>query len=297
MNNTNYKKRQVMKSWNTLIRIVGGAVLAASVSSAHAAATPDPGDYTALPAGTDLTMLYGQHLHGDQLYANGNKVALPAELDLNLNLGLYRQVHFMKLGGYTIDPQFIIPFARQTTGFSGARSSGIGDIIVGGTLWTIADLPGGEHLGYSVFLTAPTGAAKTQGFAISDNRWAADLQVGYIKTFLPKWTVDLIGQAEFYQDRRDTGSSKDPLVRAFVHVRYHLGDASHLAASLRYATGAKEALNGSILASSKRDSNIGLTWASFLTKQVQVQAQYSQDLHVESGPRLKTLALRALYAY
>lgn len=264
---------------------------------AHAASTPDAGDYTALPAGTDLTLLYLEKLRADNVYANGNKVALPADLNLNVNVGVLRHVHFTKLGGYTIDPQIIVPFATQNTGLTGARSTGMGDITFGGTLWTIADLAGGEHLGYSVFLTAPTGSGKDQGFAISDNRWAADLQVGYIRRLAPNWTIDLIGQTEFYQDRRDTGARKDALLRGFAHLRYHFSDATHVAASLRYAAGAKETLNGTTLSGAKKDTNLALTWASFVTKQVQVQLQYSKDLHVENGPKLDTMILRLLYAY
>lgn len=286
-----------MKPSTILAGMACAASLLAGAGAARAGTAPDAGDYTALPDGTNLSLLYLQNLHADDVYANGNKVALPADLDLNLNLGLYRQVHFRKLGGYTIDPQFVIPFARQKVGLSGEKTSGIGDIIFGGTLWTIADLPGGEHLGYSIFLTAPTGADKDKGFAISDNRWAADLQVGYIKRFAPDWSLDLIGQVEFYQDRRDTGSQKDPMLRGFAHLRYHVSPASHVAASLRYAAGAKETLNGNTLNSRKNDSNLTLTWASFLSKQVQLQAQFSQDLRVDSGPKLRTLALRGLLVY
>ena len=273
------------------------AALMACATVAQAGTSPDAGDYTALPAGTNLSLLYLQNLQADQVYAGGKRAPLPADLDLNINLGLYRQVHFMKLGGYTIDPQFVIPFARQTNGLTGATASGIGDVIVGGTLWTIADLPGGEHLGYSVFITAPTGSDKDKGFAISDNRWSADLQVGYIKKLAPQWSLDLIGQAEFFQDRRDTGAKKDALLRGFVHLRHHLSDTTHLAASLRYAGGARESLGGSTLSGSKRDTNATLTWASFLTKQWQLQAQFSQDLHVENGPKLRTWVVRGLYAY
>ncbi len=284
-----------MKPSNFLARIGGVACLLAG--AAQAGTAPDAGDYTALPDGTNLSLVYLQSLHADDVYANGRKVALPADLDLNLDLGLYRQVHFRKLGGYTIDPQFVIPFARQKVGLSGEKTSGIGDIIFGGTLWTIADLPGGEHLGYSIFLTAPTGADKDKGFAISDNRWAADLQVGYIKRLAPDWSLDLIGQAEFYQDRRDTGSEKAPMLRAFAHLRHHVSPATHVAGSLRYAAGAKETLNGSTLSSRKNDTNLTLTWASFLSKQVQLQAQFSQDLRVDSGPKLRTLVLRGLLVY
>lgn len=265
--------------------------------AARAATTPDAGDYTALPAGTDLTLLYAQNLRADDVYAGGDKARLPADLDLDIKLGLFRHVHFMKLGAYTIDPQIVIPFARQTNGLTGAKSSGIGDIIFGGTLWTIADLPGGEHLGYSLFVTAPTGSDKDKGFAISDNRWAADFQVGYIKKLAPDWSLDVIGQAELFQDRRDSGAKKDALLRGLVHLRRHFGDSTHVAASLRYAAGAKESLHGATLAGRKADTNLTLTWASFLTRQVQLQAQVSRDLKVENGPKLNTVIVRALYAY
>ena len=52
------------------------------------------------------------------------------------------------------------------------------------------------HLG--VYKRQPTGSDKNQGFALSNNRWATDLQVGYIRKLSNNWTVDLIGETEFY---------------------------------------------------------------------------------------------------
>jgi len=196
-----------------LTKITLAVMLTMTANMARAATTPDPGDYTALPAGTNLSMVYAQQIRADDVYAGGNKVALPRDLDLNVKLGLFRQVHFMKLGGYTIDPQIIIPYATQKNGLADTSSTGIGDVIFGGTLWTIADLAGGEHLGYSVFVTAPTGAEKNKGFAISDNRWAADFQVGYIKNagaqmdYRSNWTDRVLsGPARYRIKQRRNGA-------------------------------------------------------------------------------------------
>jgi hypothetical protein len=38
--------------------------------------------------------------------------------------------------------------------------------------------------------------------------------VGYIRKLSNNWTIDLIGETEFYQDQRDTKSQKDPLLQA-----------------------------------------------------------------------------------
>ncbi len=44
----------------------------------------------------------------------------------------------------------------------GKRISGFGNLIFGGTLWTIADLACGEHLGYLLFLTAQSPSNDTR---------------------------------------------------------------------------------------------------------------------------------------
>lgn len=271
------------------------AMLALATGMAHGAATPDPGDYTALPPGTDLLLLYGQHVTADKIYAGERQVV--GNADLSLDVGLLRYVHFTTLGGFTVDPQIIVPVGRQKLGITGEKADGLGDVVFGGTLWTIADLPRGEHLGFSLFLTAPTGSDKSKGFALSDNRWAADFQVGYIRKLAPNWSIDLIGQTELYQDRRDTHSHKDALVRGIAHVRYHLNDTTHLAISYRHAWGAKETLNGTTLSSRKDDGNLTLTAASFVSKTVQLQLQYSRDVKVQSGPKASTLGLRTLFIF
>jgi hypothetical protein len=278
-----------------------GCALAASLAAwtghAHAGATPDPGDYAGVPAGTNLSLLYLQDIRADDLYANGRRQPLPRDLGLNLRLGLLREVRYGTLGGHAVNAQVIVPFARQRDALSGRAPSGIGDVVMGATVWTTADLARGEHLGYSLFVTAPTGRRRDQGFAISDNRWALDFQAGYLRRVLPNWSLDLVGSAEFFQDRRDTGSDKHPVGRAFAHLRYHLGDTSHVAASLRYTAGGRETLGAALLQGRKSDTNGTLTWAGFVTGQIQLQAQASRDLHVENGPRLNTFGLRALYVH
>lgn len=281
---------------NTRFRLCAAAsLLALAAGSANADVRPDPGDYTALPAGTNLLLGYAQFPRADKVYANGNKVV--DNLDLKLNAGILRYVHFMKLGDYIIDPQIIVPFGNQKIGLSDTKTSGIGDVIFGGTLWTIADMAKGEHLGWSVFFTAPTGSDKNQGFALSNNRWATDLQVGYIRRLSDKWTIDLIGETEFYQDQRDSKATKDMLLQAHGHLRYHISDATYVAATYRHAWGAKEKLDGTEIAGAKNNGTAMLTWASFVDKQWQVQLQYTQDVKVEEGPKISGVQARVLYVY
>jgi hypothetical protein len=287
---------------NNLVRALRAATLACSAlamlggsPAAHADVKPDPGDYTALPPGTDLALLYLQHHEADDLYVNGRKVV--DNLGLSLDVGVLRFVHFTELGGYVIDPQIMIPFGRQEVDLAGTEQSGLGDIFFGGTLWLVNKPKDGEYFGTSVFLTAPTGSDKNQGFALSDNRWKLDLQAGYIRKLAANWTMDVHGEVEFYQDQRDTGAERYPLIQLYGHLRYHLSDATYVGATWRHGWGAKETLDGTTLAGRKDNDNLLLTWASFLTPQWQLQLQYSHDVHVEDGPRTQGIQTRILYAY
>ncbi len=258
--------------------------------SAVADVKPDGGDYQAAPPGTDLLVMYAQHHSADSLYARGSKAA--GNLDLGLDVGLLRYVHFTRWGDYIVDPQVILPFGQQKVGLADSRTSGIGDVIFGGTLWTIADMDKGEHLGWSVFFTAPTGSDKNQGFALSNNRWATDLQVGYVRRFAPRWSVDLIGEVEFYQNQRDTGARRDPLLQTHAHLRYHLNDATHFGVSYRHSWGAQDSLDGVAHSNRRNNGNLTLSAATFLAPGLQGMLQYSYDTQVQDGPLTRGIQAR-----
>jgi hypothetical protein len=79
-----------------------------------ARADVDAGDYTALPAGTNLGLAYYQHATRDRLYSQGNR--LPINPGLDSDVGILRGVHFMELGGYVIDPQFCCRWSAEGPG-------------------------------------------------------------------------------------------------------------------------------------------------------------------------------------
>ncbi|WP_428979393.1 hypothetical protein [Cupriavidus oxalaticus] len=56
----------------------------------------DAGDYTALPAGTNLGLLYYQHAQRDRVYAGGNRVAGG---NLDSDVGIVRYVRSLQVLG------------------------------------------------------------------------------------------------------------------------------------------------------------------------------------------------------
>src|SRR5262245_54595425 len=70
----------------------------------------DAGDYTALPEGANVGLLYVQHAERKTLYANDQRV--PGNNRLDSDVSILRVVHFAKVGGLTVDPQILLPIGR-----------------------------------------------------------------------------------------------------------------------------------------------------------------------------------------
>ncbi|WP_340053276.1 transporter [Pseudomonas sp. JAI120] len=273
-------------------------LFALTATQAMADIKPDSGDYAALPAGTDLALLYQQNLRIDKSYSGGKRMA--DNLDLNLTVEVLRLVHFSEFfdTGYIWDPQIVIPYGHQDFGATGQKNNGIGDITFGATLWTLADMERNRHLGWSMFITAPTGSDKNRGFALSGNRWAADFQVGYVHGLDEHWTWDVIGETEFYQEQRDTGAHRDPLVQLHNHLRYNFTPQTSVALSYRHNWGSRETLDGQTLDTSHNNGTAGFSATTMLGKQWQVMGQYWRDVAVRSGTMIDdSVQFRVAYIY
>lgn len=266
-----------------------------TAASAQAAGLPDPGDYAPAPAGSTVLAVYAQHQTADRVYDHGQRVA--GDLGLKLDLGIVRAMRFFELGGMPADLELIVPTARQRVHSAGYSESGIGNLIVGSTLWTLSDAQAGRHLGWAAYLSLPTGGKRAQGLAVSEDRYALDLETGYITRLGGAWSLDLVGQLEFYSRDRTTRIERRPMARGFAHLSYRLSDANTLAVSLRQTYGTRESQYGVTVLGARRDTNLMLTWQHQLTETVQLQLQYQQDVKVRNGPALQGVQARAVVAF
>lgn len=109
---------------NLTVVLYTSALFSISSSIFAAGVSADPGDYKALPAGTNLAVAYYQHLTADDVYSNNNKVV--DDLGLTLDLGMLRYVRYMEIGGLLMDPQIVLPFAKQQNSLDGTETVELG---------------------------------------------------------------------------------------------------------------------------------------------------------------------------
>lgn len=290
------------------------AGLAAAIMAVAGLATPaaraidlDAGDYTALPAGTTLGLLYAQHASRDKLYAHGR--ALPPEGRLVSDIGILRGVRFMELGGHVVNPQFLLPFGRLRGkgDFDGLGSnSGVGDLIVAAAVF--GSKPG-DKTQYAVmpYVWLPTGQYdRNDPLSLGENRWKFALQGGYSTPLSEKVSFDLMGDVTFFgkNDDADDGAGgrttlkQKPLLDVQAHLRWHLDAATDLRLQLAHSLGGETKLGSAWQDNRGAGTRMKLGVGHFFGQTTQLLVLFNRDLHVREGFKIdKGVQLRLLQVF
>lgn len=268
--------------------------LAASMlcASGASAMDVDAGDYTALPAGTTLAAVYYQNASRDALYADGHKQAGNNRLDSNV--GILRGVHYLKVGGYIIDPQFLLPFGslEGKGDLSGlGKESGVGDLILASTLWLVNRPESGTYFGLTPFLYLPTGSYdRNRALNLGENRWRLTLQGGFITPLADKLLLDVIGDVTYFGKNDDFGATSATLKQKAQYqfqtaLRYNLTPSWDIRAGLSHVTGGETEVNNVSRDDRQRTTKFTVGSAYFVTPTLQFLANYGRDMAVDNGFR------------
>lgn len=266
-----------------------GAGLTLAAPSAHAVDV-DAGDYTALPAGTNLFLAYAQFASRDGVYAGGDEVVPGAELDSQV--GILRGVHFMQLGKFIVDPQFLLPFGKLDAGGTTSAlgdTSGIGDLILAATVWLVNDPDNKRYFGITPFLYLPTGSYdNNRALNLGENRWKFALQGGYIQGLGDKFSLDLIGDVTLYGKNDDFSANgvdmkQDASFQFQSFLRYHVTPTFDLRTGWSRTWGGETEVDGIDQGDRTQISKwqFGASW--FVTPSVQLMANYGRDASVRNG--------------
>jgi hypothetical protein len=270
--------------------VLCSGIILALLPAAVMALDTDADDYVASPAGTNLALLYFQHVQREALYANGNRVAGNSGLDSDT--GILRVVHFTKIGDYVVDPQFILPFGheRATNDASSLGSaSGLGDLILAATTWVINDEKANTYLGITPFLFLPTGTYdRNRPMNWGENRWKLTLQSGYQRGITDKVSIVFIGDATFFGDNSDFGSTgatleQDTLYQAQFYVRYTWSEKIDSFVGYSYLGGGASSINGAGQNDRQRETKFSIGGGYNFTPELELFGAYGQDVSMANG--------------
>ena len=261
------------------------------LSAKTTAVTVDAGDYTRLPGGTGLALLYLQTFGGESLHVNGDEISDNAEL--TANVGILRGVKFLDIGNITVAPQFLLPFGKlETDGDIASLDSanGLGDLILAPTIHLIQDPTRAKSFAVTPWLYLPTGAydADKALNALGENRWKLALQFGYITPIAENWLLDIIGDVMFFGENDDFGPAgasldQDPQYELQTHVRYNVTPTTTISGMLSQTWGGETEVDGFKQDNEQSRLKGLITVSHFVKPTLQVLGSLGRDISIEEG--------------
>ena len=250
----------------------------------------DPGDYRPLPAGYNLAILYAQMTDLDKSYADGDRVI--GGPTLTKDIGLLRFVHYTEVGGLTVDPQVVIPFGSVNLDLGNAElsASGVGDPLLGATVWFYEDKETKEAFGVTGLLSIPIGEYEEArgGINLGGNRFKLITQAAYISAIANNFSWEIIGEYTIFGKNDDFGGSnikkeQDGQFGIQTHLNYHMSAATTFSFSYYHDFGAESEVAGVKQNDELNNSRFQLTAQHFLAPDWQAQVQYGRSISVENG--------------
>ncbi|PVZ55318.1 transporter [Pseudomonas sp. B1(2018)] len=285
---------------------IGAGLVMATLAGTAQAVDVDAGEYAAaLPAGSNIGLLYLQHAQRRSLYSDGHKVAVKAGLDSDI--GILRVANYQQLGDYTVNSQFLLPFGRlegTRDNDSLGQTSGVGDLILASTLWLVNDPAKNRYWGIAPYLYVPTGNYdRNDALNLGENRWKMILQTGYVTGLTENFSLDLTADVTLFGKNDDFSSQgltlrQKPQWQAQTYLRYAVTPKLSVHVGASQLWGGETRLDGQDQNDEPNTSKFRVGGSYWLTPAFQALVNYGQDVSVDNGFKEKQrVNLRLLWVF
>lgn len=278
-----------MTRTGTVLCILGWFVAAA----APARATDDhPGDYIALPPGTNVVVSYS--FYGLYSGAEIGGVTFNGNTGLQTAEELLRFVHYTSVFGHAIDFNVFVPYAwdwnAKIDGVSLKSANGFGNPLIASTIWLLNQPAMGRYVALTPLLSIPLGTYQAgRSLNIGDNRWSGTLEAAWVEPLIPRTlALELNGNGTWYGNNPRGGSgnqqlSQQPTYQLQPWLHWYLSAKSSVALGYFGQFGGAQALDGTINGLSTSEQAIRINYQRFLTPTLQLSTTVSRDISVSGG--------------
>lgn len=249
----------------------------------------DGGDYTPLPPGANLALLYYKHVESNDAYSHGGNIG--GATRLTQDIGILRMIHFMEVGGLTMDPQFLLPFGNVRGKQAGAElgtGNGTGDLILANTVWLVNNSDTKTYFGVTPMVILPTGSYdKDDPLNIGENRYKYTLQFGVSQELANRLTLDAAFDGTHFGDNDRYGPGKQTLEQRTLYqgqviLRYNLRQDLDIRTSYSKLWGGEQFLDGSSQGRPGQ-SKYSIGAAYMLPTRTQLIVNWGRDTSIDNG--------------
>ncbi|WP_377291798.1 transporter [Rhizobium sp. SG2393] len=272
-----------------LASVAAGLALGSALLAAQPAAAIDvsPGDYGVLPAGTNIGLLYYNFGKSDTLNVDG--VGDIPNSELTTHVGLLRALHYDEIGGVPVLFHAILPFGKIDARIGGVDQpidDGFGDLTLGATVFPIhSSDPTGTTLGFSTFVTAPTGAYDVNRVSLGSGTWTFTPQVGLQQGLGNGFFLDAFADVAIQLDHSESGReiSRKPSSEVQAYLRYQFDQKTSVSFGYAGFFGGAGEVNGVKTGLKTRADQLRLFANTFVLPDVQLQGMVGTDIGGEGG--------------
>ena len=299
------RRNSLTIAWIVLLLAAGGPAAAQDLT---------PRTYWPAPNGTRLFIFGYAHQTGDVV----TDPSIPITgVDSTIDSGVIAYQQTLGLFGRTGNFQLEVPYVDgTTTGMvsdePGRRDvSGFGDIaatltinLLGAPSMSPADFQELRQqprpiLGASLKIVVPTGEYEADRLInIGTNRWAARLQLGYIRPLSREWLLEISAGAWFFEDNDEflgVTREQDPITALNFHLVRRFSPGFWGSVDLNYYLGGHTTVDGERKADLQRNSRLGFSIAYPFRRRHGVKLGISEGVVTESGGDFRTITLNYVY--
>jgi hypothetical protein len=299
------RRNSLTIAWIVLLLAAGGPAAAQDLT---------PRTYWPAPNGTQLFVFGYAHQTGDVV----TDPSIPITgVDSRIDSAVLAYQQTIDLFGRTGNFQLEVPYVDGTTtgmvsNEPGRRDvSGFGDIaatltinLLGAPSMSPADFQELRQqprpiLGASLKIVAPTGEYEADRLInIGTNRWAARLQLGYIRPLSRKWLLEISAGAWFFEDNDEflgVTREQDPIAALNFHLVRRFSPGFWGSVDLNYYLGGHTTIDGERRADLQRNSRLGFSIAYPFRRRHGVKLGISEGVVTESGGDFRTITLNYVY--
>lgn len=266
-------------------------------------ADPSTRDWLPAPAGTDIIAVYAGAEKAKRIYDDGTR--LQGTPDINVQYGIYRQMHYREVAGKTVQYEVIVPMSRATmkgNGFPKEKLSGIGDVNLGAAVWLYNNEATRTYFAWEPFVILPTGRYRASMADVSAgaNRWGTIQDFAFVQGFGESSYFEGMVEFEFFGKNKNyygTTLKKKPVTRLMAFVSTDLSEATYVGLRYRYEMGGKEKINGATAMGSLSNHQLAVDLTHQINNHNQIQFRYARDMKVKNGPKFDGIQLRYAYIF
>ncbi|MGY2146717.1 transporter [Pseudomonas azotoformans] len=268
------------------------------------------GTYRPLPPGTDLVLWYEINTRSSEFKPDGQKT-LKNGTNLDVHISMFRYIHFMEIGGYTVSPQILLPYGKVYDARIGGRelddAVGMMDTMVTASIWLINEPgtgPEGRFFSVTPILYLPLGSYhKGDATNLGENRYKLETHFNFVQPLWGPTSLDVTGGITVYGDNDEAGDGsqklkQDPSVSVQAYFSTPLNPTQTFALGFAAEKGGKQYLDDTYLRQKNDYKQLRVEFLQRFSQRTSAAISLSRDIDVEGGfKRDLGVTLVGMYAF